>query len=345
MDLDTIGAALRRKLGPLPVWVWAILGGGVLYYLRSRGMIGSLVPGDGQSGQTLQPQQRTESTTEPQPTTTLQPGESAYDPNTGTLHTAPGGSSEESNDGSGGGGGSGNANDPSEAIDHLANSIAGGFTVHMKQDRTKAAKHATKPGSHGKKPSKVSKRTPGKKNAHAQHPGGSTKPTGGHGKPGQHKPSTSHKPARDRSSTTIRTPTGGRTRGKTNKTPSSHTPANVPHPGAQGGALHPAGKVAAPKTPKSRTPTAAAKSPVRARPTVPLVTRSTPVQHPASTSASKAKTVTHAAPRPSSPAPRTTRAVASTPARAPARAPAPRAAAPPPPPPKKAPPPPPKKKK
>lgn len=34
---NRVGAALKRKLGPLPVWAWAIIAGGVLYWYRNRG--------------------------------------------------------------------------------------------------------------------------------------------------------------------------------------------------------------------------------------------------------------------------------------------------------------------
>lgn len=85
MNVQTIGTALRRKLGPFPVWVWAIAGGGVLYLLRAQGYFGSRV----ETGETLQPSQA--DAREPQAQVPLQPGESVYDPNTGGLTTAPGG--------------------------------------------------------------------------------------------------------------------------------------------------------------------------------------------------------------------------------------------------------------
>lgn len=97
-----IGDALKRKIGPLPAWAWALVAGGALYFYRQHTAA--------QTGTALQPSQTPAVV---QPDTTLQPGESVYDPNTGQLTTAPGG------DTSGGGG-----TDPTDEIGQLAAAIA-----------------------------------------------------------------------------------------------------------------------------------------------------------------------------------------------------------------------------
>lgn len=193
MDIETIGAALRRKLGPLPVWIWAIIGGVIVYWMRSKGYFsGVLGSGSTQTGEALQPSQR--NATPPQAQVPLQPGESVYDPNTGALSTAPGGDT-------GIGESSGTGTDPSQSIDDLANAIAAGFTTHVVVDRTKPKKTKKSAAKHDKKPHKPTKRTATKKPAHHQKPGhkGNTK--------GQH---PAHK-QRPRSSATHRAANGGRT--------------------------------------------------------------------------------------------------------------------------------------
>lgn len=85
--LNDIKAALTRKLGPLPVWAWAIIVGGALYVYRARHAVGdntSALP----STDTTVP---TTDNGQPRPDpVTLQPGESVYDPATGSLlGTAP----------------------------------------------------------------------------------------------------------------------------------------------------------------------------------------------------------------------------------------------------------------
>lgn len=184
MDLDSIGAALRRKLGPLPVWIWAIAGGVVVYFLRSKGYFQGVLGGNVDQGTTLQPRQ--DSATPPQPVTSLQPGESVYDPNSGALTTAPGNDS----------GGVGAVPDQSQALEDLAAAIEGGFTttVNVKQP---AAKKPVKKKAKAKV-KKSPKRKPKPKKAHTP----STHPT--------HK-TTVPKKTRPRGSAKIRTHTGGRT--------------------------------------------------------------------------------------------------------------------------------------
>ena len=87
-----IGESLKRKIGPLPVWVWAIAGFALVWYYRNKLSAGSTASGTGTGSVGPTP-------TTPQPTTVLQPGESVYDPNTGTLSSAPGGTTTA--DGSG----------------------------------------------------------------------------------------------------------------------------------------------------------------------------------------------------------------------------------------------------
>lgn len=50
--MDHVGASLKRKLGPLPVWGWAVISGVILYYVRNRsssssggGILGGLLGG------------------------------------------------------------------------------------------------------------------------------------------------------------------------------------------------------------------------------------------------------------------------------------------------------------
>lgn len=82
--MSEIRTALTRKFGPLPAWAWgAILLVFVLAYRKLSGQYNapSAATTDPGSDATVQ---------EPQEPTTLQPGESVYDPNTGQLiSTAP----------------------------------------------------------------------------------------------------------------------------------------------------------------------------------------------------------------------------------------------------------------
>lgn len=300
MDTETIGAALKRKLGPLPVWAWSVIGGIVLYFLRKRGYLGGM--GAAQSGETFQPSQA--NATPPQAQVPLQPGESVYDPNTGALSTAPGGDS-------GGDTGAATGVDPSQAIDDLANAIAGGFTTHVSIDRTKPKKTKKSVGKHNKHPSHPGKRTPRKKAGHKQPPHKTTK-TGGRQKPGQPRHegnNTAHK-QRPRSSATHRLVNGGRTATKAGQ-----------HAAAGHNADRHFGPVPKqPSAPRNRVVKAASQSVVRQRPTTGLTRQTAPVQHPVSShtpSPHKAAAArTPASPRPSAPPPR---AAARTPAPPPAR--------------------------
>lgn len=327
MDLDTIGAALKRKLGPLPVWMWAMIGGAILYFLRQRGY---LKGGDTTTGEALQPSQRA---TDPrQAPTVLQPGESAYDPNSGTLTTAPGGGGDGGASGSGiGGDGGAGANDSSgnsdlaAAFEDLAAAMMGNATESEKPNSVSPRAH--KPTALERAKAAVVKGKIGPKNRarlkgagysaaqisyHLRRHTALGKPRGKAGKKAANTQThgTSTKKGRQgkmaaapkaRSAAQVRTPTGGRTaaRGKGTSTRAAT--------GARAGANH---------TPRA-TP--------RQRPKTPTVTHSTPVHHPVSaahtTATTKATNARAAAPParpPSAPAPRNGRVV--TPAhRAPAK--------------------------
>lgn len=88
--------SLTRKLGPLPAWAWLLLFGvGVWYYRNKMNAVTGATSGTGTGSVGPTP-------TTPQPVTTLDPGQSVYDPNTGGLTTAPGGGlSSGENSGSG----------------------------------------------------------------------------------------------------------------------------------------------------------------------------------------------------------------------------------------------------
>lgn len=271
MDTETIGAALKRKLGPLPVWIWAILGGVVVYYLRSKGYFqGVLGSNDVNQGETLQPRQAAATT--PQAQTTLQPGESVYDPNTGALTTAPGGGAV----------GDGGGVDQSQGMEDLADAIRNGLTTTIRVDsrspRTaksaaKAKKADTAAKGKARKTHAAAVRAAKKRKAHAQAPGhkGTTK-----------KAAPAHK-TKARSSASI-----GHDTGRTN----NHKP------GARSAS-------------KPRHPVAAAKSTTRQRPTHGLVRKTAPNAHPAATHPTPKPATHHAPPpRPSAPAARTVRAPA-----------------------------------
>jgi hypothetical protein len=102
-----IKGALTRKIGPLPAWVWAIVGFGLVWYYRSKLSAGSQ-SGTGTGSVAPTP-------VDPQPGQVLQPGESYYDPNTGAMSTAPGG-----------GNGGGTPSDYSGLVDGITAAIAAG---------------------------------------------------------------------------------------------------------------------------------------------------------------------------------------------------------------------------
>jgi len=80
--MNNVKDALTRRFGPLPAWAWAlVIGIGVYWYRNKSGMLSASSVTTGGSV--------TPNSPAPQPVTTLGPGESAYDPNTGQLLTSP----------------------------------------------------------------------------------------------------------------------------------------------------------------------------------------------------------------------------------------------------------------
>lgn len=289
MDTDAIGAALKRKLGPLPVWIWAILGGAVVYWLRKRGYFQGVL-GSTESGTALQPQQSPAGT--PQAQVPLQPGESVYDPNTGTISTAPGGDFTGNPEGTG----TSSGVDPAQAIDDLANAISEGHTTGTRTHSAAPKKTHKSLTRHAKKPAHHGKRTPGKKAAHkgANHHKATTKP---------HNPA--HK-ERSRSKAAVRPHNGGRTKSHKGGTQRSFGPGHGTAPASHKG------------TAKPRAATVAKPAP-RARPTVGLTRKTAALQHPVSANSRRPSAAKHAAPapRPSAPAPRSVRTPPPRPAPAP----------------------------
>jgi hypothetical protein len=155
--MSNLGNSLKRKLGPLPVWAWAIIAGVALYWYRNRkggGLFGGLFgAGTGTTGTTA-----TSATTAQLPPTVLEPGESIYDPNTGALTTTPNGNSA-SGDTTGSG-----SSDIAAAIDALTSALeAGGGTVDQGVPGPPGpAGPAGKPGKNAAKP-KPAHKTPPKK--------------------------------------------------------------------------------------------------------------------------------------------------------------------------------------
>lgn len=313
MDPSTVGAALKRKLGPLPVWIWATVGGVVVYYLRSKGYFG----GSGaDSGTALQPSQANASPT--RDPITLQPGESAYDPGSGSLVTAPGGGTPADVSAGTATTGGGTGSDDSDALNRLADAIIDSRTDSVSTDPSTPTTH--KPTALDRAKTAVTRGKVGPKNearlekagytksqiayhlkrhtglgkprgakpktAHKQTPSASAKGKKDTSKAGTHTPTTSHAKSRTRSSATTKTATG---RSRTTKTPT--------------------------KSPKARTATTTARSTARQRPTTATVHHAAPVQHQVSAAH---KTATQKA----------SAAHAAKPTTRPASAPAPRAAAP-----------------
>lgn len=81
--LSNIKGALTRKFGPLPAWAWFTIAAAGLYFYRQRS------GGSATTNNTGTPVDNATAAT-PQDPLVLQPGESAYDPGTGSLVTAPG---------------------------------------------------------------------------------------------------------------------------------------------------------------------------------------------------------------------------------------------------------------
>ena len=109
--MSKLGDALKRKWGPLPAWGWLVFLVGIVYYYRHYMSTSSAVSGTGTGSVAPAP-------VTPQPITTLQPGETAYDPNTGGFLTAPGGGATTDTTS-----GTGSDNSAATAIDDLATAI------------------------------------------------------------------------------------------------------------------------------------------------------------------------------------------------------------------------------
>ena len=314
--MSNIGATLKRKFGPLPVWGWAIVAFIAVYWYRNKSGL-SASASTATTGGSITPVSPT-----PQPITTLGPGESAYDPNTGQLVSSPAAPSDTTG---GGGDGSGGMADPSNAIDNLAQSIADAIAAGTSGGESGATVTAagapatkTKPGKNhtGKrvaKPKQGNKAVKGGKGRTRSH--ANTK-SQGHG-------STRHANAGHQTH---------KTQAHGNKTATSHTRTNsAVKPAKAGGRI----KTAITQVVTRQRPTASHQpapkavhpSPARQAPTR-TAPRSTPARHP---STPAPKPAPAPPPRPSTRAP----------------APAPHQPAPPPPkppPPRPAPKPPPPKK-
>lgn len=109
--MSKIGNSLKKKWGPLPAWAW-LLGGGLLYYFYRK--YSSTAAASGTGTGSVAPAAAT-----PQPGQVLEPGESYYDPNTGSLSTAPGGGDTGTDTTS--------ADALTSAMNNLANAIATGM--------------------------------------------------------------------------------------------------------------------------------------------------------------------------------------------------------------------------
>lgn len=73
-----ISGSLTRKVGPLPVWAWALIAGIGLYVIRNRSGAGGVTASQAAMAQSAQNQNQLAPVT-------LSPGETVYDPNTGAL--------------------------------------------------------------------------------------------------------------------------------------------------------------------------------------------------------------------------------------------------------------------
>ena len=105
--MDKIKDALTRKIGPLPAWAWlGIFGIGYYYY---KNHIANNSTSATQASSTV-------TTPTPQSPITVSPGDSVYNPNTGTLTTEPGG-------GGGYGGGGGGGGQLANALSNIATAL------------------------------------------------------------------------------------------------------------------------------------------------------------------------------------------------------------------------------
>lgn len=115
--MSKVSNALKKKWGPMPAWVWLLSGGLIYYFYRKYSATAASGTGTG----SVAPAPVT-----PQSPVTLSPGESVYDPNTGTLTNTPLASNPAAvGDLGSGAGGVTSASDPlAQSLDDLANAIA-----------------------------------------------------------------------------------------------------------------------------------------------------------------------------------------------------------------------------
>lgn len=109
--MNKIKHALTRKFGPLPAWAWLFVAGATYYFYRKYTAASS-----SNTSTTSTTGTGTSSDLSP---IDIPPGDSVYDPNTGSLLTAPASGGVSGNGSSTTAGSS----DPSQAIDDLATAI------------------------------------------------------------------------------------------------------------------------------------------------------------------------------------------------------------------------------
>jgi len=270
-----IGASLTRKLGPLPVWAWALIVFAGVWYYRNKT---SQESGTGTGSVTPTPPT-------PQDQTVLQPGESVYDPNTGLMSTAPGGDTT-------GGDTTGSVGEP--GADGMPGAMGPpGAPGASRPPQNKTRRPRAKLRGKGAIRAPSGPRKPHKKKGYRIVGLGkgaweyvptrgkrADKPKNQHGKPA--KTTGSHgKPRTDRSSAANRNHAGGRTH-------RTITPKVAPKGRTRGGAK--------PNASKPR---------VSSKKTVPVVGKPVVRQRPVASTAPKAKPAPKPAPRPSAPKART----------------------------------------
>lgn len=88
--MGNVGESLTRKLGPLPVWLWAVIAGVALYVVRARGSANAQAGGPPSAAATQAEAQLVAAEAQARASTlqqpmTVGPGEQIYDPNSGYL--------------------------------------------------------------------------------------------------------------------------------------------------------------------------------------------------------------------------------------------------------------------
>lgn len=84
--MSDVKRALTRKFGPLPAWAWALVAAVGLYYYRSRSSSSTAAAAQ---AATSTPTVSDQTGGTPQAPIPLDPGQSVYDPNSGSLISAP----------------------------------------------------------------------------------------------------------------------------------------------------------------------------------------------------------------------------------------------------------------